>query len=178
MMPGSSEVGNDSTEKIKFRVYEKSSGRYLGEAELAVSLSENEIKGENLELVRHTESGMKEEEYFEMDQEESKYINLEGNLKQEECIKVEVEEDGGLLSIPMPEFSFETKASTSLGVEDSGSGLSEVRGDIPTEARDEETEGRPPSRKRRNVKCLLCGTVRPAGHSHRHIRGKQSKRSN
>ena len=170
-MPGSSEVGNDSTEKIKFRVYEKSSGRYLGEAELAVSLSEEEIKGENLELVRHTESGMKEEEYVEMDQEESKYI------KTEKSIKVEVEEDGGLLSIPMPEFSFETKASTSLGVEDSGSGLSEVRGDIPTEARDEETEGRPPPRKRTKVKCLLCGTVRPAGHSHPHIRAKKIERS-
>ena len=178
MMPGSIEVGSDSTEKIMFKVYEKSSGRYLGEAELAVSLSEEEIKGENLELVRHTESGMKEEEYVEMDHEESKYINLEGNLKQEECIKVEVEEDGGSLSMSMPEFSFETKASTSPVGEASGSGLSEVRGDIPTEVRDEETEGRPPSRKRRNVKCLLCGTVRPAGHSHRHIRGKQSKRSN
>ena len=173
-MPGSSVIGSDSTKKTnKFKIYEKTSGRYLGQAELAESLPAEEIRADNLQFVLQlTESGLKREEYMEEDQEEPKYINLlpGGDLKKEEHIKVEeveVEEDVGMLSLPTWKFPSEATAGTS----DSGSAAES--GDMSGKAGDEKK-----SRKRTKVRCLLCRTVTSSGDNHRHIRSRNIDRAN
>ena len=165
----------------KFTVYEKSSGKYLGHAELtARPAGEGELEGKDLEFVPHNVPGLKMEYVEDEDEEYSEKLLIDRDLF---CRQVADNEEG-TLRFPMSKpLKIETSSdlNPSREVEANGVRSSEESGqdnDGGGGDRPGKLGGKLRPRKRTKARCSLCLSDHSREISNRKIKTKHIARAN
>ena len=170
----------------KFNVYEKSSGKYLGHAELtARPAGEGELEGKDLEFVPHNVPGLKMEYVEDEDEEYSEKLLIDRDLF---CRQVADNEEG-TLTLPMskplkietssdPNPSREVEANRGSSSEESGQDNDGGGGDRADGERHGKLGGKLRPRKRTKARCSLCLSDHSREISNRKIKTKHIARAN
>ena len=175
----------------KFTVYEKSSGKYLGHAELtAWPAGEGELQGKDLEFVPHNVPGLKMEYVEDEDEEYSDKLLIDRDLFcRQVADQIPADDEGGTLTLPMSKpLKIETSSdlNPSREVEANGVRSSEQSGQ-DNDGGDRADRyghghgklgGKLRPRKRTKARCLLCLSDHSREISNRKIKTKHIARAN
>ena len=168
----------------KFNVYEKSSGKYLGHAELtARPAGEGELQGKDLEFVPHNVPGLKMEYVEEEEEEYSEKLLIDRDLFCRQVAgQIPADNEEGTLTLPMskpPKIETSSDPNPSREVEANGVRSSEESGqDNDGGDRTGKLGGKLRPRKRTKARCLMCLSDHSREISNRKIKTKHIARAN